>query len=64
METHVPTEDDYIDNNGLKLLHVKMMYPWTLGLQAEPINLSNGMLQTIQRLGPANCFTDNYPDVA
>ena len=53
-----------IDMSGLQLLHVWMELVRMRGVETHLFNLSDEMLQTIERLGLRHSFTDNYPDAA
>lgn len=53
-----------IDMSGLQLIHIWMECAKMHGVQAQLVNLPEGMQQAIQRLGLQRSFTDNYPDVA
>lgn len=53
-----------IDMSGLQLLHVWLELVKVRGVDAQLINLPDGMQQTIERLGLGKCFTHSYPDAA
>ena len=55
---------DYIAMNGLQLLHVWMECVRIGGMEAQFLNLTDSMRQTIERLGLGHCFTDTHPNTA
>jgi len=50
-----------IDMSGLQLLHVWMECVRMRGMEAQLLNLTDSMRQTIERLRLGHCFTDNSP---
>jgi anti-anti-sigma regulatory factor len=52
------------DINGLQLLYVWMQSARFRGVEPELVNLSDGLRQTMQKMGFGHCFTTNstHPD--